>query len=111
MFFFCVSFIPQTLLPIIKSCPQFKHQIRNAILKANNNLKYQTMKRLIFTLVLFFIAGNLLAQQGPKVDTVVTQNWNGTTWQDTIKTVNTYDANCQLTSMLLQAWNPTSSAW
>jgi hypothetical protein len=54
------------------------------------------MKHVIFTLVLFFAAGNLFAQQGPKVDTVVTEKWNGSAWVDSSRIVYTYDANCHL---------------
>jgi hypothetical protein len=69
------------------------------------------MKHLIFTLVLFFVAGNLLAQQPPKVDTILTEKWNGSAWEDSSRIVYTYDANCQLTTQLFQLWNTGSSAW
>src|SRR5947207_13541691 len=68
------------------------------------------MKRLILTLLLFVAAGNIFAQTA-KVDTVVTQKWNGTAWVDTSRAVYTYNADCQLTNLLLQDWDATSQTW
>jgi hypothetical protein len=69
------------------------------------------MKHLIFTLVLFFIAGNLLAQEAPKVDTIVTQTWDGSAWVNDIRSAVTYDASCRPATILLQEWDVPSQTW
>src|SRR5437868_4160661 len=68
------------------------------------------MKKVIFTLLFIVVTANLLAQTA-KVDTVVTEKWNGTAWVNDSKIIYTYDANCLATSMLFQDWNSTTSTW
>ena len=68
------------------------------------------MKHFILTLFLFIVAISVFSQT--KVDTIVTQKWNGSIWQDTGRLVNTYNtSDCALTSTLLQNWDLASSTW
>ncbi|QEC68773.1 T9SS type A sorting domain-containing protein [Panacibacter ginsenosidivorans] len=68
------------------------------------------MKRLLLAAFLFAFIVKSEAQTA-KVDTIVTEKWTGTAWQDSGRTVSTYDANCHLTTLLQQLWNTGSSAW
>lgn len=68
------------------------------------------MKHLNFTLLLFTLASSLAAQTA-KVDTVVTEIWNGSAWVNDTKIIYTYDASCLASSTLVQDWDETSSTW
>jgi Secretion system C-terminal sorting domain len=68
------------------------------------------MKHLLLFFILIISSISILAQTS-KVDTVVTEKWNGTVWTDSSRTVSTYDENCQLTNLLIQKWNTTSLSW
>lgn len=68
------------------------------------------MKNLLLTT--FLLAFTIISKaQTVKVDTVITETWSGTAWEKYSKLTNSYDANCLLSTLLLQTWNATSSTW
>jgi hypothetical protein len=69
------------------------------------------MKQLLLAAFLFVFTTNIQAQT-PKVDTVVTEQWNGIdAWENEGRTIFTYDANCRLASILFQQWDDASQTW
>jgi hypothetical protein len=68
------------------------------------------MKHFILTLLLFVAGGNIFSQTA-KVDTVVTQTWNGSAWVNDTRSAFTYDASCRTATILLQAWDVPSQTW
>ena len=68
------------------------------------------MKHFIFTIIVFMNTASLIAQSS-KLDTLVNEIWNGTTWQNRSRTINTYDADCRLKTALNQNWDAVGGKW
>lgn len=68
------------------------------------------MKYIVITIIAFSLAGELNAQNS-KIDTLVRVTWSGTTWQNYLRNINTYDADCRLINALYQSWDASSSKW
>jgi hypothetical protein len=68
------------------------------------------MKYLVIAIIVFIGAQDLVAQYA-KIDTVVTATWNGTTWQNYSRTINSYDTGCRLKTALNQNWDAVHGIW
>ena len=66
------------------------------------------MKQILSFLACTILFTNLFAQ---KVDTAVTDQWNGSAWEHYSRSIATYDGNCVLQTTLSQNWQSGSSTW
>lgn len=67
------------------------------------------MKPLFSTLATIMISSFIYAQN--KIDTLVYAQWNGSNWQNNTRTISSYDADCRLSTDLIQSWNTGSQSW
>ena len=66
------------------------------------------MKHLLLAIFCFSFSATISAQ---KVDTVLQEEWKNNAWQNAIRIITDYNADCQPGTVLIQNWNATSGQW
>lgn len=66
------------------------------------------MKHLLLSFFCFIFIANISAQ---RVDTTLLESWTGVAWLNAERTITTYDAACNVATVLTQTWNPESGVW
>jgi len=66
------------------------------------------MKHLLLAIFCFSFSATISAQ---KVDTVLQEEWKNNAWQNAIRIITDYNADCQPGTVLIQDWNATSGQW
>lgn len=77
----------------------------------SHKTKAISMKTKFYLLTIFTLLTLVVSAQFPRFNTMLSEEWENNAWVSTMKSVNTYDANGNLTSTLHQQWDADAGEW
>ncbi|HET6559137.1 MAG TPA: T9SS type A sorting domain-containing protein [Prolixibacteraceae bacterium] len=69
------------------------------------------MKTKFYLLTIFTFITLVVSAQFPRYNTMLSEEWADNAWVNSMKSVNTYDANGNLTGTVHQQWDTVASEW